>query len=882
MHTPESQTLRDDVRLLGNLLGQTLIALEGQGLFDTVEEVRALAKSARAGDEQAVERLSSRLSVLPVEAAVPVARAFSHFLSLANIAERHHELRRLDQFRRDPATGPEQRSIEDTFGRLRAAGITPDALFEAVCSQHVELVLTAHPTQVTRRTLLSKFALIEADLARLDRLGATDLARAEVKESLRRQITSIWCTDELRDRRPTVADEVRGGLVAFEQSIWEAMPRYLRVLDGGLQRHTGRGLPLEVSPITFGSWMGGDRDGNPNVTPAVTREAVLLARWMAADLFYREVDLMRAELSNVRGSAELHARVGVVREPYRALLREVRERLWATRAYMEARLAGREPDGEVPIYRRREEIIEPLLLCHRSLHETGSGILAGGRLEDILRRLYCFGLTLVKLDLRQEAERHTRLLDEVTAYLGLGSYAAWDEETRIAFLTKELAGRRPLIPPDLPATPESADVLETLRTAAELDQEALGAYVISMTSRASDVLTVALLQREAGLDPPLRIAPLFETIDDLRGAAAVMRRLFDVAPYREQIGARHEVMLGYSDSSKDGGRLSAAWELYKTQEQLVEVCQEAGIGLTLFHGRGGSVARGGGPTYLAIRSQPPGSVAGRLRVTEQGEMIWAKFGFPATAERTLEIYTSATLRATLTPPAAPTPAWRQRMEALAEASRRAYQAIVRGHPRFVDYFRAATPEVELSYLNIGSRPSCRREGGGVETLRAIPWIFAWTQTRLLLASWLGVGEALAEAYESGQSEEIERMYDRWPFFRSILDLVEMVLAKADTRMAARYDDVLVPSELAPLGEELRDRLKRTVAVVLRVIRRPELLQNDPDLRRSVLLRNPYIDPINVLQAELLRRLRLAETDQRLRRALQLTINGIAAGMRNTG
>jgi phosphoenolpyruvate carboxylase len=873
--------LRDDVRLLGELLGETLRRQEGHKLYETVERVRGLSKSARAGSTGDFETLTGVLERMPVSEALPVARAFAHFLNLANIAEQHHRIRRRRFYERDPEAPPQVGSCDETFGRLRREGVPPEALHAAVVALQLELVFTAHPTEVTRRTLMQKHARIAELLAMRDRPDLTAPERQEVIDALRIEIAASWETSEVRKRRPSPIDEARSGLVVFEQTLWDTLPRFLRVLDAALVKHTGRALPLEAAPVRFGSWIGGDRDGNPAVTAAVTETVTLLTRWQAASLYLREIEALRSDLSMTDASSELRAKAPGADEPYRELLRGVRNRLVATLRAIEGRLSGETPE-DVQTIDTVDDLAEPLRLCHRSLHAMGDGLMADGRLRDLLRRLAAFGITLVRLDLRQHADRHTDALTAITREMGLGAYADWEEEERQAFLLRELETRRPLIPPDFQADPEVQEVLDTFRVAARLPPETLGAYVISMAMRPSDVLAVELLQKEARIGRPLRVVPLFETVDALRGAAGVLRNLLALPWYRERCGGRQEVMIGYSDSAKDGGRLAANWELYKAQEEIVAVGRERDIELTLFHGRGGSVGRGGGPTYLAIQSQPPGSVGGRLRVTEQGEMIQAKFGLPGLAQRTLEIYTSATLEATLTPPAPTPPEWRQQMEVLAETSRHVYRALVYENAAFIPYFRSATPEVELEDLTIGSRPARRTAGHSVETLRAIPWVFAWTQTRLLLPSWLGVGEALEEALERGDLPHLQQMYRDWPFFRSTLDLIEMVLAKADVRIATQYEHQLVPDELRPMGEDLRGRLERTAKTVLAAAGRDRLLADNPVLRRSIDVRNPYVDPINLVQVELLRRLRQSSPDERLRHAFLITVNGIAAGMRNTG
>jgi phosphoenolpyruvate carboxylase len=875
LSSDRQQPLRDDIRLLGTLLGDTLRAQEGPRLFDTVERVRALAKTDFAALDRALQELQ-------LGEALTVARAFAHFLSLANIAEQHHRVRRRRDHERTADT-PQRGSFQDSFSRLLADGVTPDALYDHVRSLQVELVLTAHPTEIVRRTLRQKARHMAALLERRDRPDLTPAERAEVVDALRREVTAAWTTSEARPGGLTPRDEVVGGLVVIEQTLWDAVPQHLRALDRDLRDATGRPLPVEAAPIRFGSWIGGDRDGNPTVTPEVTVQACLLARWMAADLYWREIDALRSELSMRDGSDELRARVGNVSEPYRALLKEVRDRLAYTRDCL-----GR-GSFDARAYSQPDELLEPLQLCRRSLQETGADIVAEGRLLDVIRRVACFGLSLVRLDLRQHAQRHAEALSAITQHLGLGSYVEWNEAERRAFLNRAWQDEGRMIKKALESkaqfTDAVRDVVETFQAAATLPEGSLGAYVISMAGNASDVLAVELLQRASGIRPPLRVVPLFETVTDLGRAGACMRDLLGIDWYRERTGGRQEVMIGYSDSAKDGGRLAAAWALYTAQEDIVRECAAHRVHLTLFHGRGGTVDRGGGPARLAIQSQPPGSVNGSLRVTEQGEAIDAKFGILGIALRTLEVYTTATLTATLQPAEDPERRWRDRMQVLADASRAAYRGLVHGSSEFTAYFWAATPEAEIGQIKIGTRPARRAPADGsksVEGLRAIPWVFAWTQTRLMLPAWLGVGEALAEAIRDGHLEELTEMYDRWPFFRATLDLIEMVLAKASPHIAERYDKALVPEPLWPMGEELRERLRGTIAAVLAVTRHAELVEHNPVLRRSISVRNPYVDPINLVQIEILRRLRRAGEDALLREALLVTVNGVAAGMRNTG
>ena len=880
------QRLYDDVRLLGALLGRTLREQGGEQLYAAVERVRALAKESQRSAAD-LARLEETLRALSVTDALAVARGFAHFLGLANIAEQHHRIRRRRDYQADATSAPQRGSLADSFTRLSAQGVTAEALHAAVAGLRIDLVLTAHPTEVVRRTLRRKQRRIAELLALDDRPDLTAEEREELHRDLAAEIAATWMTDEVRRDPPTPFDEVKWGLVVFEQTLWDAVPRHLATLDRALIAATGRGLPLDAAPIRFGSWIGGDRDGNPNVTPQVSARAVMLARWMAADLYRQEVEALRSELSMRHGNAELLARVGDVAEPYRALLKGVVARLRAMRDRMQRLIDTEAPYAvDAADFADAEELAEPLRLCYRSLMETGGAAVAQGRLLDLLRRIPILGLSLVRLDLRQEADRHTDALDAITRRAGLGSYQSWDEPARQAFLLGELQGDAPTSRHAL-AAPEPfddavRDVIDAVRVVATLPREALGAYVISMAARPSDVLAVELLQRAAGVREPLRVVPLFETANYLRGSDACVGALLDIPWYAARANGRVEVMVGYSDSAKDAGRLAAAWELFTAQERLIETCRAHGVKLTLFHGRGGSVGRGGGPTHLAIQSQPPGSVDGTIRVTEQGEMVDAQFGLPQIADRTLEVYTTATLEATLTPHNGVTDAWRARMQRMADTSRASYRTLVYETPEFLEYFRLATPELELGRMRIGSRPARRRAGGGVASLRAIPWVFAWTQTRLMLPAWLGIGDAITEAVEEGGLEELRAMYREWPFFRSTMDLVEMVLAKASPEISAYYDAQLVPPPLRALGEELRAKLQRTIDATLQVSGHADLLEGNPVLRRSIDVRNPYVDPINLVQVEVLSRLRADDDDPALLDAFLVTVNGVAAGMRNTG
>lgn len=868
--------LREDVHLLGELLGDTVREQYGEAFLQKIEDIRRSAKADRSGS---AEQLSSSLDGLSEDELLPVARAFNQFLNLANIAEQYQLIRRRDADQPEPF---EARVLPELLDRLKKAGHSPDALARQLGKLSIELVLTAHPTEVARRTLIHKYDAIAAQLAAQDHRDLTPAERAQVRERLQRLIAEAWHTEEIRRTRPTPVDEAKWGFAVIENSLWQAIPNHLRKADKALFAATGLHLPLEAAPIRFASWMGGDRDGNPNVTATVTREVLLLARWMAADLFLRDVDFLAAELSMQQASPALRARVGEHAEPYRALLKQLRERLRATRSWAQSSLAVTQP-ASAEVLHDNHDLIEPLRLCYESLHECGMGVIADGPLLDTLRRAVTFGLFLVRLDVRQDAARHASALSEITDYLGLGRYEDWDEEARIAFLQTELNNRRPLLPRHFRPQAETAEVLATCSEIAAAPAASLGSYVISMAGAASDVLAVQLLLKEAGVARPMRVVPLFETLADLDNAGPVMQRLLGLPGYRAGLHGPQEVMIGYSDSAKDAGTTAAAWAQYRAQETLVEICRGQNVELLLFHGRGGTVGRGGGPAHAAILSQPPGSVAGRFRTTEQGEMIRFKFGLPDIAEQNLNLYLAAVLEATLLPPPPPQPAWRGLMDQLAADGLKAYRCVVRDNPKFVEYFRQATPEQELGRLPLGSRPAKRR-AGGIESLRAIPWIFGWTQTRLMLPAWLGWEAALSNALARGQGGLLAEMREQWPFFRTRIDMLEMVLAKADVEIARSYDERLVQSQLRPLGAQLRDLLSQACQVVLGLTGQPVLLAHSPDTLEFIRLRNTYLDPLHLLQADLLARSRTrdAALDSPLEQALLVTVAGIAAGLRNTG
>nr|BAK09197.1 phosphoenolpyruvate carboxylase [Oryza eichingeri] len=924
--------------------------LHGGDFRQVVEDCLRLSGEYQSeGDPAKLGELGGLLTSLDVGDAIMVASSFSHMLNLANLAEEIQMVyrKKAEASRRgdfvDEASAPTESDIDETFQRLvRGLGKSPREVFDALRSQTIDLVLTAHPTQSVRRSLLQKHASIRSCLTQLCGEGISDNEEQEIDEALQREILAAFKTDEIRRTPPTPQDEMRAGMSYFHDTIWNGVPKFLRRVDTALKNiGIDERLPYNAPLMQFSSWMGGDRDGNPRVTPEVTRDVCLLARMMAANMYFSKMADLMFELSMWRCNGELRARANELHrkssrkyakyyiefwkkispgEPYRIILGDVRDKLYNTCERARQILSkGISSIPEDQTYINVEQFLEPLELCYRSLCGCGDKLIADGSLLDFMRQVSTFGLSLVKLDIRQESERHTDAMDAITTHLGIGSYREWPEERRQEWLVSELRGRRPLFGPDLPQSEEVADVLGTFRVIAELPGDSFGAYIISMATAPSDVLAVELLQRECGVKKPLRVVPLFEKLADLQQARATMELLFSVDWYKERINGKQEIMIGYSDSGKDAGRLSAAWQLYKAQEEIVGVAERHGVKLTIFHGRGGTVGRGGGPSHLAILSQPPNTVNGSLRVTVQGEVIEKSFGEENLCFRTLQRFTAATLEHGMNPPVSPKPEWRRLLDDMATVATDEYRSIVFQEPRFVEYFRAATPETEYGRMNIGSRPSKRKPGGGIESLRAIPWIFAWTQTRFHLPVWLGFGAAFRHAMQQdaggggGGLATLREMYDEWPFFRVTIDLLEMVFAKGDPGIAALYDELLVPDDLRPLGEQLRANYVETQRLLLQVAGHKDLLESDPYLRQRLMLRDSYITALNVCQAYTLKRIRDAgfrpetrpplskellgssaaaeklvklnpnsEYDPGLEDTLILTMKGIAAGMQNTG
>ena len=878
---------------------------------------------ARELDPAARTELEGVLNELPRDTMISVVRAFSYFLHLANIAEDQHHIRRR---RAHELMGSAARegSLEHALDRLQEAGIGAKEVRQLLDTALVSPVLTAHPTEVSRKSILQCQHQIASLLDRRDRMQLTPEEQAEHDLTLRRSVLTLWRTRMLRPNRLAVVDEIRNGISYYDDTFFAELPR----LYGQLQDVLTRRFPQEdwqLPPFfRVGSWIGGDRDGNPFVTADIVRTALRLQSTAALDFYLGEIHALGGELplSKLLGevSPELEALAARspdqsphrADEPYRRALTGLYARLAATATALDKHEALRHALGTAAPYANAAELQADLEVLASALEKQGAGLIASGRLRRLVRAVQVFGFHLAPLDLRQNSDVHERTVAELLTHAGripsMLTYATLDEDARIALLTGELENPRLLYSPYAEYSDETTGELAIFFAARELRQlygeAALPNVIISKTNGASDLLEVALLLKEAGLLMPpatygakptlaMNIIPLFETIDDLRNSALIMQRLFADPVYRALIEARgdeQEVMLGYSDSNKDGGFLTSGWELYKAEVELAGVFAAVGVRLRLFHGRGGSVGRGGGPSYQAILAQPDGAVSGQIRITEQGEVIASKYANPEVGRRNLEILAAATLEATLLDleHAAEPQAWRGILERLSGLAFKAYRGLVYETEGFNQYFRESTPISEISGLNIGSRPSSRKASQRIEDLRAIPWVFSWAQCRLMLPGWYGFGSAV-ESWLADNPEGLEtlrRMYATWPFFRTLLSNMDMVLSKADIAIASRYAELVSDETLrAEVFGRIKAEFERTRRLLLAIEGQDELLADNPLLRRSIRNRFPYMDPLNHLQVELLRRHRAGgkePVDERVRRGIHLTINGIAAGLRNSG
>ena len=906
-------SLREDIRMLGRVLGDTLRDQEGEPIYDLVERIRRVStRFHREEDEGARHELEAMLSELGADQTISIVRAFSYFSHLANIAEDQNVIRRM---RSAAASGrpPGPGTVANALERAREAGISTTELRKFFATAHASPVLTAHPTEVRRRSTLThemRIAELLADRARLD---PTPEEHEQAEEELRRRVLTLWQTNLLRKTKLTVLDEVANGLAYYDYTFLRQLPKLYAALEDRLAAIDGEAGDELASFLRIGSWIGGDRDGNPFVTAHVTRETMRMQSALAVKFYLDELDALGGELSistiRVKVSDDLLSLVDSSsdlsphrrNEPYRLAATAIADRLRATAFRLEvAELVGLTVKPAAKAYGSAAELRADLDVIDASLKAHKSAAIARGKLRDLRRAVDAFGFHLAILDSRQNSDVHERCVAELFEVAAPGTnYKALPEGTRVALLLRELTTARPLTSPFAAYSEETVGEMDMLRTCARIHEiygpEAIQTCIISKAESVSDMLELALLLKEVGLVDPagssaVNIVPLFETIEDLRNAAKVMEQMFRLPEYRKLVDSRggmQEVMLGYSDSNKDGGFVTSGWELYKAEIELIEVFKRHGVRLRLFHGRGGSVGRGGGPSYDAILAQPGGAVQGAIRITEQGEIISSKYSNPAVGRGNLEILAAATMEATLLSgdAKAPREEYLTVMEELSDAAFSAYRALVYETPRFEDYFWESTVINEIATLNIGSRPASRKKTRRIEDLRAIPWVFSWAQCRLMLPGWYGFGTAVKSWLERNPDglPLLQEMYREWPFFRTQLSNMDMVLSKSSIAIASRYAKLVEDVELREsIFGRIRAEHQEAIDSLLAISQQPKLLGSNPLLDRSIRARFPYIDPLNHVQVGLLRAYRSNDTDEKVLQGIQLTINGISAGLRNSG
>jgi phosphoenolpyruvate carboxylase len=908
----KDRPLRDDIRLLGRILGDTVREQEGEEVFELVEQIRqASIRFHRDNEVGARRELEATLDSLNAEQTLAIVRAYSYFSHLANIAEDQHHIRR-NRAHAIAGSAPRPGSLAYAFQRTREMGVEPKALGDFFDRALVSPVLTAHPTEVRRKSTLTRELEIAELLDERDRaVDPADLTANE--EQLRRAVLILWRTNLLRQSKLKVIDEVANALSFYDYTFFRELPRLYGAIEDRLDAISGEPRTKPIGAfLRIGSWIGGDRDGNPFVTADVLNETVRLQSARAISYYLDELHELGAELSLASNLASMSPELAALadtsddsaaarrKEPYRRAITGMYSRLAKTARELDHVIALRQPIVDRAPYASAAEFSADLAVIALSLTQTNAGIVARGRLRSLQRAVDVFGFHLAPIDLRQNSDVHERTVAELFAAATPGlDYKGMNEAGRVQLLLRELASPRPLLSPFIDYSEETTGELGVFKAAAAIRKTygpgAIRTAIISKTDSVSDMLELALLMKEVGLirggESSLHLVPLFETIADLRACVGVMDTLLAIPEYRrlvDSLGGEQEVMLGYSDSNKDGGFVTSGWELYKAEIGLVEVFRRHGVRIRLFHGRGGSVGRGGGPSYDAILAQPGGAVQGQIRITEQGEIISSKYSNPEVGRRNLETLASATLEATLLQDEspAPDPAFLETMEELSLGAYNAYRGLVYETDGFVRYFWASTVITEIASLNIGSRPASRKKTQAIEDLRAIPWVFSWAQCRLMLPGWFGFGSAVKayiEAHPKDGLEALKAMYVSWPFFRTLLSNMDMVLAKSSLAIASRYARLV---EDVSLREKIFARISRewreSVDALNAIMEQSKLLESNPLLDRSIRNRFPYLDPLNHVQVELLKLHRSRAASEKVLTGIQLTINGISAGLRNSG
>ena len=882
-----TKLLREDIRYLGNILGEVIKEQEGIKFFNLVEKVRKLSKANKINlkNKNSFKKLVKTVrNSNPIDT-LRLTRAFTHLINFINLAESIDTSRNLDEYETKRKNLKYNIFIEEIFEKLfKNKKISNNKIYNLAKNLDIGIVLTAHPTEVKRRTLIQKYHKIIEILEQRDLYKSHPSKLTQLNKQLHDEFTIIWNTDDLKRTKPSPFDEARWGLAIIEDSLWETIPKVYRRLNSIFLKNMNRGLPKNFNPIQFGSWMGGDRDGNPNVTAKVTKEVILLSRWEAAKLYEKSLTKIIRSYSMKKCSKKISSKVGKTFEPYRVFLRPLRDKLRLTHRSIEQYFINKTPLDKNILLSSTEEILKPLRVVRESLEQNHNENVASGELLDLMRRAKCFGINLARLDIRQESSRHRQLIAELIKKKFNKNYYNFTEEEKINFLKSKLTSTKSYINKFKFSNKENNEVWSTFKILADEPSECLGAYVISMTTSVSDILSVSFLQKEAKINNKLRVVPLFETLDDLINAKSIMESLFSKKWYRKLINNKQEVMIGYSDSSKDAGKICASWHQYKAQEAIVKLGKKFDVNVTFFHGRGGSPGRGGGPIQATLRSQPPGSVNGKIRITDQGEVIQQKYGYQPIAEYNLCSYIGAVTEATLNPPPTPKQNWRSLIEKMSDISKSSYRKNINQSSEFIKYFKTVTPSAALGKLSIGSRPSKRKNVDNIKSLRAIPWVFAWTQIRLMLPAWLGSAEALRYAYIKKFRRTLIDMEKNWPFFNSMLDILDMVITKADPDISKIYEKYLADDALKKIGKKLRFQFE-VIKKLNKKITTKEVILTRKQFRTLITVRAIYSEVLNIIQPIVIYKLKknkIMSDKKYLNDALLTSIAGISAAMKNTG
>jgi phosphoenolpyruvate carboxylase len=884
-----TKLLREDIRLLGTFLGRVIRDQEGLAFYKIVERLRLLSKNTLLDKNKSKVflKVSKEVKKLKPKNIFRVTRSFSHILNLMNLAESLDASRKLNEYENPYFKNKNQNIfIEDIIKNLfKNKSISNNNIYEQASKLDIGIVLTAHPTEVKRRTLIQKYANLIELLEKRHLYKKYPSKIIEIDRKLYTEITVIWKTDELKRSKPSPLDEAKWGLAVIEDSLWDTIPKVYKRLNDIFRKNLGKDLPRGYNPIQFGSWMGGDRDGNPNVTAEVTKKVILFSRWQAAKLYEKELTKLIQDLSMKECSPKIKKITGNSFEPYRVFLRPIRNKIRLTYQLIEEHLNYNELLDEKKLLQDKNEILQPLREVRKSLNLNRGQHIANADLLDLIRRVRCFGVNLARLDIRQESTRHEKLVSDILNKKYKINFISLSENKKINLFNSLINQKKYFLNKLNIKDKENKEVWNTFKQISKEPQQCMGAYVISMTSKASDILSVYFLQKQAQTKNLLRVVPLFETLDDLKNAKNIMENLFKLSWYRKLIKNKQEVMIGYSDSSKDAGKLASSWHQYKLQEELRDIAKKYKIDLIFFHGRGGSAGRGGGPIQATLKSQPANTVNGKIRITDQGEVIQQKYGYKPLAEYNLCSYIGAVIDASLNPPPKSKKNWRELIQKMSEISISAYRKNLNQSEDFIRYFKTVTPHKSLGKLSIGSRPAKRKNTDNIQSLRAIPWVFAWTQIRLMLPAWLGTTEALRYGSIKKFSKTLTDMERNWPYFISTMDILDMVISKVDPEISIIYENNLADKALKRIGKKLRFQFNALVKLHNKITPK-EVIKERKKFREALFIRNNYTEMLNILQANIMNKInnkKYQKIDQKfLDDALITSIAGISAAMKNTG